>query len=455
MYEENSSNFSWLSLFIKVVIFVVFVLLAIWLISKVTLRGGSGDVTFDNNLATMKTAASEYFIKNGLPSELGSTKKVTLEKLISDKLIKKGMEANGKVCNTKKSYAEVTKMTDYYAIKVELTCGDKTDYIYGSIESSDCKDCDNQVVDNNQTNNSSTNTNNVNNNTNNNTNSNTSTQNNSTNTQNNNTSNNNTNTNNNSNNNTNNNTNNNENNNQNSKKKTYYEYVKYTYEYSDWYVGNKTGSDIQNSTRKVSYATFCNKVINKYYTMSYVNKNLVTKNGYSYKINNIKVIGNSYFKDISYYNNYINNRDKNLSIVGGNSNYNVSNVTASKMKSSALTANNFTYSISSISSKNGRYYVDITINIKNTNGISAYYSSQVKSDIYFVPVYFSVQFTDMSSCVEDLSSNVFNYGNVQILDEWDKTENIYRYVTKKVVDTKWSTETSLKGYEKTGNTKLA
>ena len=128
MYEEIK-KINWLSLFVKVVIFVVFVLLVIWLFIKISDR--NVEKTFEENMNTLKSASIEFFKNGNLPIEIGENKIVTLEELIKMKYLSDFDSS----CSRENSYAQATLVDDYYALRIELECGENKDYIYTSIDS--------------------------------------------------------------------------------------------------------------------------------------------------------------------------------------------------------------------------------------------------------------------------------------------------------------------------------
>ena len=101
------------------------------------------------------------------------------------------------------------------------------------------------------------------------------------------------------------------------------------------------------------------------------------------------------------------------------------------IKNYSLTEDNFTYKLSPYYRK-GSFYIDVTLNDINTS-ISSY------NNVYFVPLKVTVKFMS-PKIIEEKPSGDYD------------TITYYRYVEKNK-ETKWSTETSLEGYTKTGNTK--
>lgn len=123
--------------FIKVLKWVLCVILAIAVVVLLfwLFRGCSkqtspiADETFYNNLERMKDAASSYYTLERLPGEEGDTTKLTLEEMINQKLVLTLSDKNGKKCDVKKSYVEVTKLATEYQMKVYLSCSGEEDYI--------------------------------------------------------------------------------------------------------------------------------------------------------------------------------------------------------------------------------------------------------------------------------------------------------------------------------------
>jgi len=232
--EERKYEINWLGLFIKVIIFVVVVLLAIWLVSKI-IRRDKG-LSFEENNKLFKEASVEYFSKN-LP-EAGETSTVTLKQLISWDYLNKLKNEKGKACDTKNSKSKIELIDNYYSIKTELICGENRGTTYIKFGNQECTNCDvkiegleikkeeqTETKEENKTSEPETTT-------------------------------------------------------PTSKKDpdyveqdtrkgsettqptnqiVLYEYIKEVDEYSDWYTGKVTGKNIENSTKKVSYSKFCKK----------------------------------------------------------------------------------------------------------------------------------------------------------------------------------------------------
>lgn len=420
--EDKKYEINWLGLFIKVIVFVVAVLLIIWLISKLTLNKG---LSIEENLKLFNDSSVEYFKKN-LPEE-GETSQVTLNQLIKWDYLKELKDKKGKTCDKENSKSTIVLEDNYYNIKTELKCNNETKTSEIKLGNSECEVCDIKIEDlpinkkedkpheeekpiSNETSKGGT----------------TSASNNTTNTP--------------------------------STPTTtiLYEYVKNVDRYSDWYNGKVTGKNIENSTKIVSYSKYCQNEELTYYTISYT-----TYLGYhSYTlelinlntIENVKLLSSSYFTDINDYINYLNKRNESLSYVGGTNTKVNSDDNPYDYKNHALTSNNFTFNVSNVYKRNGKYYVDITMNINNFNGVTPYYLNKINKNIYYIPIKFTLT-NNKLNCVIDKTENSSKYTNYTVVDTWNEYTDIYRYKIT-TIEYKYSNQESLEGYTKTGKTKV-
>ena len=74
----NKKKISWFSLFIKIIIVFVTILIIAWLVGKIINKNNLSS-TFKNNINNMEEAAIKYFKNIDLPTEKGKSKKITLE----------------------------------------------------------------------------------------------------------------------------------------------------------------------------------------------------------------------------------------------------------------------------------------------------------------------------------------------------------------------------------------
>lgn len=382
---ENEKRINWLSLFIKIVIIFIFALIIIWLVSKIIGKNKLSE-TFTNNINNMEKVSVEYFKTIDLPLDKGQSIKITLEELIEKELIVSVNSDSDSTCDTTASYSKITREKNKYVVETTLKCGKEKDTIKTDFSLEDCKNC-NQGKDT-ETNNNNESTNNSSD-----TNSNTNT----------------------------------------SSGITYYEYVKETTSYTKWMRGSLTGENIENRYEYygVDYQT--------YYTLGVIPSD-ETSVTYTLKLNSVP--NSKYYfttvEEVSNYteteeDNYLN--ESNVSVYKGDK----TNI-SSELSAYSLGETNFTYKLSPYYRK-GEFYVRVTININNTNGVTTYYDNKLKENTYLVPLKINIKF----------ASNEISETKPE--GEYE-TISYYRYVTTDR-ETIWSTETSVSGYTKTGNIEIA
>ena len=436
MYEEGKKrlNINWGSLIIKLLILALVIFLACFIFSKITnhkknntnntVANNNNNTTtnttndFTTNITTMKNAAFEYFTKSKLPEKVGSTEKLTLGEMLDKKLLIDFTD-NGKACSLDNSYIQATRtLEDNYALKVNLECGKKSDYILANIEkekicvNNSCNNNTSNTVDNNKNNSSSNNNSNSN-------------------------------SNNNSNSNKNNNSSSNNsgkktttttttttvtvkikcingccnccttcdnNNNNTTKKVRYYEYVKW----SNWSEGYSSDAKAENKKEDATTYNYCKQYEKEYYT-----------SGFKTSVNNL-----------------------NYNLMGSNAGSQYIDINnASELRYHSLSRNNFTYSLGDAKQDSGQrdWMVPVTINYYNANGVKAYTSTKF-GNMYFTPVKFSIKYTKESGCQRDLESNSNKYKGYAKLDANTTSKWMHR-----TLEYKWSKESSLEGFTKTGN----
>lgn len=398
MGEEimEDRRINWLSLFIKIIIAFILVLIVIWLVSKFTNKK-ENDKLFKKNLEAMEKVSIDYFKSIDLPLKNGESTKITLEEMISQNLIVSVKSEDGTTCNGKNSYAKIIRKDKNYLVEVTLECGKNKDTKKSTISFKDCKNCEI---------NTSNNTNNVGN----------------------------------SNNNTNgeeNNSANNSSNNNSAPSTTYYEHVKETTTYSKWMRGAITGDNIENKYEYYSTAS------ETYYSTYYLKEESLKKNkeiSYVLKLNNVPnpkyyftTVKESNYFDPSEESKYLNSN--NVSVYKS-----TLDIDTNSISNYSLKDDNFEYKLNPYY-RSGNFYVRVTITIKNTDGIKSYYDSNSKSKVYFIPLKLSVKFAS-NEIVTSVPSGEY------------ETISYYRYIEKNR-EILWSTEDYLEGYTKTGNTKLA
>lgn len=246
------------------------------------------------------------------------------------------------------------------------------------------------------------------------------------------------------------------------KKEIYYEYVKVEKEYSAWQLEKIEGENVESKEELVSISSFCKNKTSNYYFTSYIDLNL--KKSYTYKVKlsglpNGEIYANisdkGYFDDtLHYYSSYL--VQKNLSIISGLPNYNVTVPNIYVYRDSSLKSSNFSFSVDSIKKESNYYYAYINISVKNANNVKPYYDRTSKKSVYFIPFYFTIQYTDPNECVRDLTDNASSYSSYKTINTSDENVTLYRNFELKnnYDDIKWSKEKSLEGYTQTGKTEL-
>ena len=87
------------------------------------------DRIYQDNLNNMKDAAITYYTTDRLPKEEGDSEKLTLGEMLDKHLLLEVKDKNGKMCDSEKSYVEITKDSKEYRMKVNLKCGEEEKYI--------------------------------------------------------------------------------------------------------------------------------------------------------------------------------------------------------------------------------------------------------------------------------------------------------------------------------------
>lgn len=123
MYEDKKFklNINWKSLFIKLGI----LLLGAFVICFIVFRPKNEIISLADNITTVKTAAIKYYKNNLTLKEIGDYEKVSLKDLVESGLLKNQNDDAGNSCSNKNSYAYLTKVRDNdYILKINMECGD-------------------------------------------------------------------------------------------------------------------------------------------------------------------------------------------------------------------------------------------------------------------------------------------------------------------------------------------
>jgi hypothetical protein len=116
MYNENSEKiFSVRSFILKVILVILFVFLLMWLFPMPNLKPVY-DRIFADNIDTMKDAAKSYFTVERLPKEVNKSVRMTLDEMLSMKLLLPLADSDNKLCDGRNSYVEIMKTDTEYLI---------------------------------------------------------------------------------------------------------------------------------------------------------------------------------------------------------------------------------------------------------------------------------------------------------------------------------------------------
>ncbi|MDD4298480.1 MAG: hypothetical protein PHS98_02455 [Bacilli bacterium] len=124
----NESEFSIKGFIVKVLLVILFVFLLMWLIPMPNLKPVY-DRLFTENMQTMRDAAKSYYTVDRLPKEKNETVKMTLDEMLTMKLLLPIADSDGNLCDGKASYVEIMMADNEYIVKTNLTCSNKSDYV--------------------------------------------------------------------------------------------------------------------------------------------------------------------------------------------------------------------------------------------------------------------------------------------------------------------------------------
>ncbi len=174
------------------------------------------------------------------------------------------------------------------------------------------------------------------------------------------------------------------------------------------------------------YYEYCKIEEDTYYSISYVSGAKNTWN-YSWKIKfddirnaqNVRVTDFGHLTTNSMYNTAADRfYNKGISMTTGNGNGVVNPISGSNLRTYSLKSSNFTPSVGLPYYSNGTWYTRLSVNVRNYNNVTSYYASNIKSYIYFVPFYLTVEYTDLNNCVTDKASNNYKYSDYEVVDSF-------------------------------------
>ena len=129
MYSKRN-GFSLLDLLVKIVFAIIFILILIWLFNKKVpnMKPFYSNV-FRENIKYMQDAGEAYFTDDKMPKEVGQEVKITLSEMFDKKLVLPFVDEDGNSCNQYNSYVSVKKLDEGYELKTNLVCNNQSDYL--------------------------------------------------------------------------------------------------------------------------------------------------------------------------------------------------------------------------------------------------------------------------------------------------------------------------------------
>ncbi len=182
---------------------------------------------------------------------------------------------------------------------------------------------------------------------------------------------------------------------------------------------------------ETKYNKYCKISEDRIYSTGYVGKvdigNVTSKNFaytlqyYKNNVTSMKVIDYGNISSLQEYNNaynYWKNKGNGvLSMVGG-SGTGIDAGSGSSLKAHALKINNMNPTVSYSYRNGNNWYFNVNVRLNNLNNIvntTPFYTSSTYY-VYFTPLYFDIEYTDLNNCETDLASKSSNYRNYEIVD---------------------------------------
>lgn len=434
MYDDGERRFNLTGASIKIVIFVVLIVLAI-LILVLTVRKEKNKSNFEDNLNKFKDASYNYFEENKF-FESEENKKITLDDLIEANKIDVLKNSNGEKCDGVQSYSEITKKDNSYEIVFRLICGDENKVVKNTIDIADETeepDIPEEPEDpeepetpetpeepeepenpggssggstggsgGSSSGGSSGGTTTP-------------------------------------------------------TKKLYYEYVKVNKSYSKWQLKAISGSSVEKKTDYFMTSNYCKTINTSYYFVAAIPTNYSSTYVFTAKATDVPSSTKNFgISAPSGFGSSINNytyhlTKKNLQMINGTAaSQVVSNVY--DLKNASLISGDYACIANNPKLSGSNYVLTLRCTISKRSSVKPYYTSSGKG-YYFVPVYLKGTYVDNNSCIKDLNENASNYSSYKIYDTKSEYVTAYRSYTlvRDYSNIKWSTATSMDGYERTGN----
>jgi len=173
------------------------------------------------------------------------------------------------------------------------------------------------------------------------------------------------------------------------------------------------------------YYKYCKKETQTQYSITYVEEDFGTRS-YNWTIkfenvnsNDLEISDISYLKtSTNYFKAYEKSGNGDLSMVDGNEDYYVSFGSGTNLQQTSLKSNNFTKYLSKPYQKDGDWYVDATVSVRNYYNVTPFYARNLNKNVYFVPFMFKISYTDLENCEIDLASRQYYYDDYEIVDSF-------------------------------------
>lgn len=148
MYNDDRGPFNLIGVFVKILFFIVFIILLVLIFPTKKDINNLNNSVYRENISYMGDSAKNYFTTDLLPTEEGKSTKITLKEMLEKHMILPINDIDGNVCDYNKSYAEVRKENGGYILKTSLTCNGETNYIEQKLGCYDygCGSCNEKVA---------------------------------------------------------------------------------------------------------------------------------------------------------------------------------------------------------------------------------------------------------------------------------------------------------------------
>lgn len=130
MYSnERGSRFSIIDILFKIIFAALFIFILVWLFQKkVPNMTPFYSNVFRENIKYMQEAGESYFTDDKMPKVVGETTRISLADMFDKKLILPFVDKDGNSCNQYDSYVSLTKTELGYELKTNLVCNGESDY---------------------------------------------------------------------------------------------------------------------------------------------------------------------------------------------------------------------------------------------------------------------------------------------------------------------------------------